>query len=99
MPKVEKLVEAATETIADLLDDYFTRQVINAVPGYKICLLSSSAANGAKVGSSRQGKTVVRLFLTSHKLYAYFHVAELRTSSDGDWSSLNERINATVGGG
>jgi len=31
---IEKLVEAAPETIADLLDDYFTRQVIDAVPGY-----------------------------------------------------------------
>jgi hypothetical protein len=31
---VEQLVAAALELIADFLDDYFTREVINAVPGY-----------------------------------------------------------------
>ncbi len=49
---VEVLVAASPDLIAHFLDDYFTREVINAVPGYVERMLQLSALRAERLPSS-----------------------------------------------
>ena len=51
LKSIEKIVQSIPEVIEDFLDDYYTRELVNAVPGYVLRTLKFSRMESARTPS------------------------------------------------